>query len=141
MVKLRMKRMGRRNHCFYRLCAMDARTRRNGRAIEELGIYDPKNKDAAKQVLLNTERIAYWLSVGAQPSDTALRLVAKAGVEVPKHITHRRELLAKQRTMQTKKKADIAAQKAAKKAEIEAQVAAAKAAKAASPAAEGEKKE
>ena len=83
MVRIRLKRFGRTHSPAYRLCAMDARSPRNGRPIEELGFYHPCNKNEDEQVKLNTERIAYWLSVGAQPSDTAASLIQKAGVELP----------------------------------------------------------
>lgn len=83
MVRIRLKRFGRTHSPAYRLCAMDARTPRNGRAIEELGTYQPCNKDESKQVKLNAERIAYWLGVGAQPSETAAALIKKAGIEKP----------------------------------------------------------
>jgi small subunit ribosomal protein S16 len=79
-VKLRLKRFGRRNHAFYRLSAMDTRRPRDGRSLEELGHYDPTNKDAGKQVTLNAERIRYWLSVGAQPTDTVRDLLRKNGI-------------------------------------------------------------
>lgn len=59
---------------------MDARTPRNGKVIEEVGLYHPTDRDEAKQVVLDKERIAYWLSVGAQPSDTVGRLLVKHGV-------------------------------------------------------------
>lgn len=78
MVRLRMKRMGRRNRAFYRVCAIDQRNPRNGRAIEELGFYDPIEKDAKKALRLDTERIDYWLSVGAKPSETVAALIKKA---------------------------------------------------------------
>ncbi len=80
MVRLRMKRMGRRNRAFYRLCAIDQRNQRNGRAIEELGFYDPIEKDGEKAIRLNEERIKYWLSVGAQPSETVADLLKKQGI-------------------------------------------------------------
>jgi len=83
MVRIRLKRFGRTHHPEYRLCAMDARSPRDGRPIEELGYYHPCNKNEDEQVKLNTERIAYWLSVGAQPSETAASLIKKAGVELP----------------------------------------------------------
>lgn len=83
MVRLRLKRFGRTHSPAYRLCAMDARSPRDGRAIEELGYFHPCNPNEAEQVKLNTERIAYWLSVGAKPSETAAALIKKAGVEVP----------------------------------------------------------
>lgn len=83
MVRIRLKRFGRTHSPAYRLCAMDARSPRNGRAIEELGYFHPCNQDETKQVKLNAERIAYWLSVGAQPSETAAALIKKAGIEKP----------------------------------------------------------
>ena len=83
MVRIRLKRFGRTHSPAYRLCAMDARSPRDGRPIEELGYYHPCNKDESQQVKLNAERIQYWLSVGAQPSDTAAALIKKAGIEKP----------------------------------------------------------
>ena len=79
-VRLRLKRFGRKNRAFYRLGAFDSRTRRNGRAIEELGWYDPIGPED-KQVELKIDRIDYWLSVGAQPSRTVASLLRKAGCE------------------------------------------------------------
>jgi small subunit ribosomal protein S16 len=76
--------MGRRHRSFFRLGAMDSRTPRGGRTIEELGWYDPHAKDADKQVSLNRERIEYWLSVGAQPSETVRDLLVKNGIAVKK---------------------------------------------------------
>jgi small subunit ribosomal protein S16 len=62
--------------------AIDGRTPRDGRVIEELGFYDPVTKDPAKQFSVNRERVAYWISKGAQPSDTVKRLLAKADAQV-----------------------------------------------------------
>jgi small subunit ribosomal protein S16 len=81
MVVLRMKRMGRSHRPFYRLGAMDKRSQRDGRMIEQLGWYDPVGP-ADKQINLDVERISYWLSVGAQPSETVANLLKKAGVDV-----------------------------------------------------------
>jgi small subunit ribosomal protein S16 len=80
-VKLRLKRMGRSNHPFYRLNAIATRSPRDGRAIEELGYYDPANKDAAKQFVAKLDRCRYWLDTGAIPSGTVSSLLKKAGVE------------------------------------------------------------
>ena len=80
-VKLRLKRMGRTNHSFYRLNAVDSRAPRDGRVIEELGYYDPRNKDQAKQINLKLERCKYWLDTGAIPSETVSSLLKKQGVE------------------------------------------------------------
>ena len=78
-----MKRFGRRNRPFYRIVAIDSRFRRDGPPIEELGHYDPLEKDASKQVKINAERVQYWLSVGAQPSETVESLLRRCGVAVP----------------------------------------------------------
>ena len=80
-VKLRLKRLGRRNGAFYRLNAIDGRTPRDGRVIEELGFYDPRNKDQAKQFDADIERCVHWLNVGAVPSETVSSLLKKKGVE------------------------------------------------------------
>ena len=63
---------------------MDTRSPRDGRAIEELGWYDPNSKDADKRLSLHRERIEYWLSVGAQPSDTVSDLLERQGISVRK---------------------------------------------------------
>lgn len=81
-VKLRLKRFGRRHHPCYRITAIESRNPRDGRSIEELGLYDPMAKDEAQQLRLNTERIEYWLSQGAQPSDTVRNLLKKSGIAV-----------------------------------------------------------
>lgn len=78
-VRIRLKKMGRKHKPFYRLCAMDAKTGRDGRVIEELGIYDPLVPDTDARAVLNGERIAYWMGVGAQPSDKAVVLIRKYG--------------------------------------------------------------
>ncbi len=83
MVRIRMKSFGRRHRPFFRICAMDSRTGRDGTAIEELGHYDPmvRNKDA--RTVLNVSRIRYWLSVGAQPSEKVAALLRRANVAKP----------------------------------------------------------
>jgi small subunit ribosomal protein S16 len=79
-VKLRLKRFGRRHRSCYRVNAIDSRTPRDGRVIEELGWYDPEAKQPEKQVSLKRERIEYWLSKGAQPSDTVAELLKRQGI-------------------------------------------------------------
>jgi small subunit ribosomal protein S16 len=59
---------------------MDTRRPRDGKVIEELGWYDPKAKDADKQVVLKRERIEYWLRAGAQPSETVAELLKRQGI-------------------------------------------------------------
>lgn len=80
-VKLRLKRFGRSNHAFFRLNAIDSRTPRDGRVIEELGFYDPRNKDQAKQFQAKIDRCKYWLDNGAVPSETVSSLLKKNGLE------------------------------------------------------------
>ncbi|MCH7808475.1 MAG: 30S ribosomal protein S16 [Planctomycetes bacterium] len=80
MVRIRLKRVGRRHRPAYRLAAVDSRRPRDSRVIEELGSYDPINAVEEKQVVLKRERIEYWLSVGAQPSDTVRQILQKHGV-------------------------------------------------------------
>ncbi len=80
-VRIRLKRMGRKARPFYRLCATDVRAPRDGKVIEELGHYDPMVADTDARAILKTERIDYWLSVGAQPSDAARTLIKKYGTK------------------------------------------------------------
>ncbi len=78
-VKLRMKMMGRRHRPFFRLCAVDSRASRDGRVIEYLGHYDPLVKETDARAILNGERISYWLSVGAKPTEKTGVLIKKYG--------------------------------------------------------------
>ena len=80
-VKLRLKRLGRSHGAFFRLNAIDSRAPRDGRVIEELGYYDPRNKDQAKQFVAKLDRCKYWLDTGAVPSETVSSLLKKSGVE------------------------------------------------------------
>lgn len=78
-VVLRMKRMGRKNREYYRICASDRRSPRDGRVIEELGTYDPHVPETDARCTLNGARVQHWLSVGAQPSDAVRVLIKKYG--------------------------------------------------------------
>jgi small subunit ribosomal protein S16 len=78
-VAIRMKRMGRTKREFYRICATDRRSPRDGRVIEELGTYDPHVPETDARCTLNAARVDYWLSVGAQPSDAVRVLIKKYG--------------------------------------------------------------
>lgn len=80
-VKLRLKRFGRKNRSFFRLNAVDSRSPRDGRVIEELGFYDPHNRDQAAQFKANLDRCRYWLDQGAQPSETVSSLLKRSGIE------------------------------------------------------------
>ncbi len=78
-VVIRMKQMGRKHRQFFRICACDSRSPRDGRVIEEIGTYDPQVPDTDARTLFNQERIAYWLGVGAKPSDKVSVLIKKYG--------------------------------------------------------------
>ena len=76
-VRIRMKKLGRRHRPFFRICAMDSRSPRDGNVIEELGTYDPMIPDTNRRVKLNDDRIQYWLSVGAKPTAKVQTLLKK----------------------------------------------------------------
>jgi len=76
-VKIRLKRMGKIRNPQYRIVVMDARSKRDGRAIEEIGIYQPKSNPSIIQV--KSERAQYWLGVGAQPTETVVSILKKSG--------------------------------------------------------------
>ena len=80
-VRIRLKRLGRRHRPFYRVCAMDSRAPRDGKVIEELGVYDPMIRETDARVTLNQERVSYWLGVGAQPTEKVQVLINKYGPE------------------------------------------------------------
>ena len=80
-VKLRLKRMGRRHRPFFRICAMDTRAPRDGKAIEELGYYDPMVSETDARAILKRDRVDYWLSVGAQPTEKVGVLIKKYGTD------------------------------------------------------------
>jgi small subunit ribosomal protein S16 len=82
-VALRLKRFGRLNHPTFRVVAADSRSKRDGRIIETLGFYLPKLQRVAEQFKLNAERVKYWLSVGAQPSETVVSLIKRSGIALP----------------------------------------------------------
>ena len=125
MVKLRLKRMGRRNSPFYRLVAIDSRKRRDGREIERLGWYNPIKPGLEAE--LNEDRVKYWLNQGALPSATVHNLLTKKGINFQIHLEKlgktddeikkaMEEWYAKQEQKLEKAEARKAARKAAKKA-------------------------
>ena len=76
-VKIRLKRLGKIRSPHYRIVVADSRTKRDGRAIEEIGKYHPKNDPSLIEV--NSERAQYWLSVGAQPTEAVVALLKRTG--------------------------------------------------------------
>ncbi len=75
-VKMRLRRMGSRNAPFYRVVIQDGRRAPTGRFIETIGWYDPKQE--GNNFSINLDRVEYWSSSGAQPSDTVASLIKKA---------------------------------------------------------------
>ena len=73
MLTIRLARIGKKKHPFYRVIVTEKTRPRNGRFVEIVGTYDPQKKPAAVQ--LNSERVQYWLGKGAQPSDTVRSLI------------------------------------------------------------------
>lgn len=78
MVKLRLKRMGKKRAPFYRIVAADSRSPRDGRFIEQIGTYNPTK--AEEKVTLDKELAKKWLSNGAQPTDTVRSILSHEGV-------------------------------------------------------------
>lgn len=76
MLKLRLKRLGKKRSPFYRLVIMENTSRRNGRPIDEVGYYNPMTK----QCKFDSEKIQKWLNYGVKPSDTVVYLLKKAEI-------------------------------------------------------------
>jgi len=72
-----MKKLGRKHRPFYRICVMDSRAPRDGKAIEEIGTYDPMVRDKSQRVTIKMDRVEHWVSVGAQPSEKVAVLIRK----------------------------------------------------------------
>ena len=75
--KIRLKRMGKKFYAVYRVVVMDSRTKRDGRAIEEIGLYNPNTQPSTIEI--KSDRAQYWLGVGAQPTDQVLNLLKITG--------------------------------------------------------------
>lgn len=76
-VRIRLKRFGRKHRPFYRVSVMDSRSPRDGKTIEDIGHYDPMVPDKSARVKLNMERVDYWMSVGALPTEKVAVLIKK----------------------------------------------------------------
>jgi small subunit ribosomal protein S16 len=76
-VRIRMKMMGRKHRQYFRIVAIDHKQPRDGRVIEELGTYDPMVKNTDDRVTLRPDRVKYWMSVGALPSERVATLLKK----------------------------------------------------------------
>lgn len=78
MVKIRLRRMGKKRTAIYRIVVSDERSPRDGRFIDEVGYYDPNEEPAI--VKFDEDKVKTWISNGAQPTDTVARLMKQAGI-------------------------------------------------------------
>ncbi len=78
MVKLRLKRLGKKKTPFYRIVAADIRSPRDGRFIEEIGTYDPNQEPSL--IKIDAEKAKKWLANGALPTETVAKLLKQAGI-------------------------------------------------------------
>lgn len=78
-VKIRLRRMGQKKAPFYRIVVADSRCKRDGKAIEEIGIYDPTREPSVYKV--DEEAAKKWLANGAQPTETVSKIFKLAGIE------------------------------------------------------------
>ena len=144
--KIRLARHGRKGRPFYHVVIADSRAPRDGRYIEKIGTYNPNTNPAT--IDLKFDRALYWLMTGAQPTDTASRILSYKGVLLKKHLLEgvkkgafdeaaaEAKVRAAKEEIIAKKKAELAAAEAAKKAEEEAAAAPAEEAAAEAPAGE-----
>ena len=131
-VKIRLARGGTKKRPFYSIVAADVRAPRDGRFIEKLGTHNPMlAKDDEQRVVLNVERIKYWLSAGALPTDRVAMFLGKAGIiEMPAQKNNPNKAKPKEKAqLRLEEKAEKAA--AAKEAAAQAKIEAAEAKKAA----------
>ena len=85
MVRIRLRRVGRKKAPVYRLIVADSKSPRDGKFIEIVGQYAPRQAKGEGALQVNNERVNHWLDVGAQPSDTVRSLLRKAGVLKARH--------------------------------------------------------
>ena len=131
-VKIRMTRMGRRHRPFFRINAVESRTPRDGRILEKLGHYDPLLKNTDEQLVLDNDRVMYWLDNGAIPSESVIDFLKKRGItcsymeakesrrEKAKQIARKKGVPFTQADRIAAEKAVVAAKEAADKAAAEA---------------------
>lgn len=126
-VRIRMKKFGRRHRPFYRICAIDGHRARNARVIEELGTYDPMIPEVDARAILKADRVKYWLSVGAQPSDKVTVLIKKYGQDGT-HVEQQTAALERLRVARRRPEPVVVMKAAAAKEEAPAEAPAAEAA-------------
>ena len=121
-LKIRLSRGGAKKRPFYRIVVADARSPRDGRFIERVGTYNPMvAKDSDGRVILKEERIKYWLSQGAKPSDRVARFLGQAEIiQLPARSNQTKQHLPRAKTLERMKEKEEAAAAAAEAAVAEA---------------------
>ncbi|MEJ5286616.1 MAG: SSU ribosomal protein S16p [Candidatus Kapaibacterium sp.] len=84
MVKIRLRRKGKKHYPVYDIVVVDARVKRDGKYLERLGYFDPNTQPSTIQI--NSERAIFWLNQGAQPTDTVRNLLSYEGVLLARHL-------------------------------------------------------
>lgn len=117
-VKIRLSRVGAKKRPYYHIVAASSRSPRDGRYLEQVGSYNPMvAKDHADRFKINEERVKYWLSVGAQPSDRVARMLSSVGiVAAPAIPTQTKKSAPRPKTVERMKAAEEAKAKAAEAA-------------------------
>lgn len=121
-LKIRLSRGGAKKAPFYRLVVADTRSPRDGRFVERVGTHNPRlPHDHAERLVVKEDRIKYWMSVGALPTDRVQRLLSKIGLmEMPKINAQTKKDKPRAKTLERMKEAEEAAKVAAEAAESEA---------------------
>lgn len=148
-LKIRLARAGAKKQPYYRIVVADSRSPRDGKFIEKVGVYNPMlERDNEKRVVLQAERVKYWLSVGAQPTDRVAKFLGYANlapmpafVETPVKSLPKKKAQERIKAEEAAREKEIAAQAAAKAAELQAKADAAAAAAAPAPVVEAQAEE
>ena len=115
-VVIRLRRTGRTNLPCFRITASDSRFPRDGRSLENLGLYDPLRKEGQVQVQLNKERVEYWLNQGAKASDSVSAILRRQGIVVARPAKKRERVRSKQTSKRTQREQNRAKRLEAKAA-------------------------
>ena len=103
-VKIRLARGGKKKAPYYKIVVASSTAPRDGDFVEKIGTYNPLLENSADKVTLKRERVEYWLSVGAQPTDRVIVFFKNAGIELPDSVQKHYEVKLKNRTNKPSKK-------------------------------------
>ena len=104
-VKIRLARGGAKKKPFYRMVVADERAPRDGNFIEKVGTYNPMlSKEHKDRIVMKQDRVQYWLERGALPTDTMSNFIYNAGIKLPKHVEHKRNVRIKNYVTKLSKK-------------------------------------